>query len=122
MCSTIKSKIAASVSNYSVISLDEEQIAANLVNNGPLVDAVNAVYMQTYIGGVSCPYISGKHGVLLEVMVKVHMLPLFFSGKALLDRQEFMGKNLPKRTGERMDATRSAEVEMYVERIPWAEL
>lgn len=35
-CNFDKSKIAASVSNFSVISLDEEQIAANLVKNGPL--------------------------------------------------------------------------------------
>jgi cathepsin F len=30
--------------------------------------AINAVYMQTYVGGVSCPYICSKkldHGVLL---------------------------------------------------------
>jgi cathepsin F len=37
---------------------------------GPLFHAVgiNAAYMQTYIGGVSCPYICGRHldhGVLL---------------------------------------------------------
>lgn len=35
-CKFDKSKIAASVSNFSVITLDEEQIAANLVKNGPL--------------------------------------------------------------------------------------
>jgi len=35
-CKFDKSKIAASVSNFSVVSLDEEQIAANLVKNGPL--------------------------------------------------------------------------------------
>lgn len=35
-CKFDKSKIAASVANYSVISLDEDQIAANLVKNGPL--------------------------------------------------------------------------------------
>lgn len=35
-CKFDKSKIAASVSNFSVISLDEDQIAANLVKNGPL--------------------------------------------------------------------------------------
>ncbi|KAE9600128.1 putative cathepsin F [Lupinus albus] len=67
-CKFDKSKIVASVSNFSVISLDEEQIAANLVQNGPLSVAINAAYMQTYIGGVSCPYICGKHqdhGVLL---------------------------------------------------------
>ncbi len=67
-CKFDKSKIAATVSNFSVISLDEDQIAANLVKNGPLAVGINAVFMQTYIGGVSCPYICGKHldhGVLL---------------------------------------------------------
>ncbi|KAG6777888.1 hypothetical protein POTOM_017729 [Populus tomentosa] len=67
-CKFDKSKIAASVSNFSVVSLDEDQIAANLVKNGPLAVAINAVFMQTYIGGVSCPYICSRrldHGVLL---------------------------------------------------------
>lgn len=35
-CKFDKAKIAASVANFSVISLDEDQIAANLVKNGPL--------------------------------------------------------------------------------------
>lgn len=35
-CKFDKSKIAAAVSNFSVVSLDEDQIAANLVKNGPL--------------------------------------------------------------------------------------
>lgn len=35
-CKFDKNKIAASVANFSVVSLDEEQIAANLVRNGPL--------------------------------------------------------------------------------------
>ncbi|XP_048620012.1 ATP-dependent DNA helicase pif1-like [Brassica napus] len=67
-CKLDKSKIVASVSNFSVISIGEEQIAANLVKNGPLAVAINAAYMQTYIGGVSCPYICMRrlnHGVLL---------------------------------------------------------
>ncbi|XP_030443235.2 probable cysteine protease RD19B [Syzygium oleosum] len=67
-CKFDKSKIAASVANFSVVSLDEDQIAANLVKNGPLAIAINAVFMQTYVGGVSCPYICSKrldHGVLL---------------------------------------------------------
>nr|XP_023915479.1 cysteine protease RD19A-like isoform X1 [Quercus suber]XP_023915480.1 cysteine protease RD19A-like isoform X2 [Quercus suber]POF06724.1 cysteine protease rd19a [Quercus suber] len=67
-CKFDKSKIAAAVSNFSVVSLDEDQIAANLVKNGPLAVAINAVFMQTYVGGVSCPYICSKrldHGVLL---------------------------------------------------------
>ncbi|MBA0614231.1 hypothetical protein Godav_014552 [Gossypium davidsonii] len=67
-CKFDKSKIVAKVANFSVVSLDEDQIAANLVKNGPLAVAINAVFMQTYIGGVSCPYICSKrldHGVLL---------------------------------------------------------
>ncbi|KAL3514703.1 hypothetical protein ACH5RR_027420 [Cinchona calisaya] len=67
-CNFDKGKIAAKVSNFSVVSIDEDQIAANLVKNGPLAVAINAVWMQTYIGGVSCPYICAKnqdHGVLL---------------------------------------------------------
>ncbi|KAI3904800.1 hypothetical protein MKW98_029262 [Papaver atlanticum] len=61
-------QIAASVANFSVVSIDDDQIAANLVKSGLLAVAINAVYMQTYIGGVSCPYICSKnldHGVLL---------------------------------------------------------
>ncbi|KAK6916616.1 Cathepsin propeptide inhibitor domain (I29) [Dillenia turbinata] len=67
-CKFDKTKIAASVANFSVVSLDEDQIAANLVKNGPLAVGINAVFMQTYVGGVSCPYICSKrldHGVLL---------------------------------------------------------
>nr|AJA74415.1 cysteine protease [Cicer arietinum] len=68
-CKFDKSKIAASVSNFSVVSVDEDQIAANLVKNGPLAVAINAAWMQTYMSGVSCPYICAKsrldHGVLL---------------------------------------------------------
>ncbi|XP_074562981.1 cysteine proteinase 1-like [Curcuma longa] len=67
-CKFDKSKIVASVQNFSVVSVDEDQIAANLVKRGPLAIGINAVYMQTYIGGVSCPYICGRHldhGVLL---------------------------------------------------------
>ncbi|KAH7849557.1 hypothetical protein Vadar_019609 [Vaccinium darrowii] len=67
-CKFDKSKIAASVSNFSVVSVDEDQVAANLVKNGPLAVGINAVYMQTYVGGVSCPYICAKrldHGVVL---------------------------------------------------------
>ncbi|KAJ1440983.1 Peptidase C1A, papain C-terminal [Sesbania bispinosa] len=67
-CNFDKTKIAASVANFSVVSLDEDQIAANLVKNGPLAVAINAVFMQTYVGGVSCPYICSRrldHGVLL---------------------------------------------------------
>ncbi|KAF8688233.1 hypothetical protein HU200_042358 [Digitaria exilis] len=67
-CKFDKSKIVAQVKNFSVVSVDEGQMAANLVKHGPLAIGINAVFMQTYIGGVSCPYICGKHldhGVLL---------------------------------------------------------
>ncbi|KAH7437364.1 hypothetical protein KP509_05G067800 [Ceratopteris richardii] len=68
-CKFDPSKVAAKVSNFSTIVIDEAQIAANLVKNGPLAIGLNAAFMQTYIGGVSCPYICSKrridHGVLL---------------------------------------------------------
>ncbi|KAJ0798199.1 putative cathepsin L [Helianthus annuus] len=67
-CKFDKNKVVASVRNFSVVSLDEDQIAANLVKHGPLAVAINAVYMQTYVGGVSCPYVCSKrldHGVLM---------------------------------------------------------
>jgi len=35
-CKFNKSKIAVSVANFSVVSTDEGQIAANLIKNGPL--------------------------------------------------------------------------------------
>ncbi|KAG6601182.1 putative cysteine protease RD19D, partial [Cucurbita argyrosperma subsp. sororia] len=62
-------QIAVRVSNFTTIPIDEDQIAAHLVHRGPLAVGLNAVFMQTYIGGVSCPLICGKrfvnHGVLL---------------------------------------------------------
>ncbi|KAK6121467.1 hypothetical protein DH2020_044791 [Rehmannia glutinosa] len=39
-CKFDKNKIAAKVANFSVVSLDEEQIAANLVKNGPLAGLI----------------------------------------------------------------------------------
>ncbi|KAL0733534.1 hypothetical protein Bca4012_009744 [Brassica carinata] len=50
------------------VSSHEDQIAANLVKNGPLPVAINSAYLQTYVGGVLCPYICSRslhHGVLL---------------------------------------------------------
>ena len=35
-CKFDKSKVVASVSNFSVVSIDEDQIAANMVKHGPL--------------------------------------------------------------------------------------
>ncbi|CAN4126625.1 unnamed protein product [Withania somnifera] len=68
-CKFKPDKVAVKVSNFTNIPVDERQIAAYLVNHGPLAVGLNAVFMQTYIGGVSCPLICGKrwvnHGVLL---------------------------------------------------------
>ncbi|GKV46978.1 hypothetical protein SLEP1_g53932 [Rubroshorea leprosula] len=83
-CKFDKSKIVASVSNFSVVSLDEDQIAANLVKNGPLAVGINAVFMQTYIGGVSCPYICSRHldhGVLLVGYGSAGYAPIRFKEK-----------------------------------------
>ncbi|KAL2939274.1 Cysteine protease RD19A [Bienertia sinuspersici] len=67
-CKFDKTKIAAKVANFSVVPADEGQIAANLVKNGALAVGINARYMSTYIGGVSCPLRCSddlEHGVLL---------------------------------------------------------
>ncbi|GAB2222681.1 hypothetical protein Droror1_Dr00016804 [Drosera rotundifolia] len=68
-CKFNSSMVAVKVVNFTTIPVDEKQIAAHLVHHGPLAVGLNAVFMQTYIGGVSCPLICGKrwvnHGVLL---------------------------------------------------------
>ncbi|ESQ44966.1 hypothetical protein EUTSA_v10010475mg [Eutrema salsugineum] len=68
-CKFDPNKVAVKVVNFTNIPLDEDQITANLVQHGPLAVGLNAVFMQTYIGGVSCPLICSKkkinHGVLL---------------------------------------------------------
>ncbi|XP_058182033.1 probable cysteine protease RD19D [Rhododendron vialii] len=68
-CKFNPEKAAVKVVNFTNVPIDEKQIAAHLVHHGPLAVGLNAVFMQTYIGGVSCPLICGKrwvnHGVLL---------------------------------------------------------
>ncbi|TQD93632.1 hypothetical protein C1H46_020735 [Malus baccata] len=68
-CKFDQDKVAVRVANFTTIPIDEDQIAANLVHHGPLAIGLNAMFMQTYIGGVSCPLICFKkwvnHGVLL---------------------------------------------------------
>ncbi|GAB2276809.1 Probable cysteine protease rd19d [Dionaea muscipula] len=68
-CKFDAKKIAVRVVNFTTIPVDENQMAAHLVHHGPLAVGLNAVFMQTYMGGVSCPLICGKrwinHGVLL---------------------------------------------------------
>ncbi|EFJ19551.1 hypothetical protein SELMODRAFT_110288, partial [Selaginella moellendorffii] len=69
-CHFRPSKVAATIANYSTVSEDEDQIAANLVKNGPLSIALNANYIMDYMGGVACPRIcpggdNMNHAVLL---------------------------------------------------------
>ncbi|XP_024528811.1 cysteine proteinase 15A [Selaginella moellendorffii] len=84
-CQFNANKIVASVANFSTVSLDEDQIAANLVKHGPLAIGINAVFMQTYIGGVSCPIICSKHhidhGVLLVGYGAKGYAPIRFTEK-----------------------------------------
>ncbi|PSS31299.1 Cysteine protease [Actinidia chinensis var. chinensis] len=83
-CKFDKHKIAASVYKFSVVSVDEDQVAANLVKNGPLAVGINAAYMQTYMGGVSCPFVCGNyldHGVLLVGYGSAAYAPIRFKEK-----------------------------------------
>ncbi|KAL2504035.1 Cysteine proteinase RD19a [Abeliophyllum distichum] len=95
-CKFDKSKIAASAANFSVVSVDEDQIAANLVKHGPLAVGINAVWMQTYIGGVSCPYICAKnldHGVLLVGYGAAGYAPIRFKEKPYWIIKNSWGEN-----------------------------
>ena len=60
---------AATVSSFNLVSTNETQIAAALVRHGPLSIGIDAAWMQTYVGGVACPWICNKagldHGVLI---------------------------------------------------------
>ncbi|PNX71870.1 cysteine proteinase rd19a-like protein, partial [Trifolium pratense] len=96
-CKFDKSKVVSSVSNFSVVSLDEEQIAANLVKNGPLAIGINAAWMQTYMSGVSCPYICAKgrldHGVLLVGFGKAGYAPIRLKEKPYWIIKNSWGEN-----------------------------
>ncbi|KAK3009727.1 hypothetical protein RJ639_013069 [Escallonia herrerae] len=95
-CKFNKDKVAASVSNFSVVSIDEDQIAANLVKNGPLAVGINAAFMQTYIGKVSCPYICGRnldHGVLLVGYGSAGYAPIRFKNKPFWILKNSWGEN-----------------------------
>ncbi|XWS25847.1 hypothetical protein CRYUN_Cryun27aG0102100 [Craigia yunnanensis] len=95
-CKFDKSKIAASVSNFSVISIDEDQIAANLVKHGPLAVGINAAFMQTYMKGVSCPYICFRtldHAVLLVGYGAAGYAPIRFKEKPYWILKNSWGEN-----------------------------
>ena len=68
-CKASKGKVGATLANFSYVSDDEEQIAAALVKYGPLSIGINAAWMQSYLGGVACPWLCDAealdHGVLI---------------------------------------------------------
>ena len=55
-CQAKQGKVGVSITNWTKISQDETQIAAQLVKRGPLSIGINAGPMQFYGGGVSCPW------------------------------------------------------------------
>ncbi|KAL5197145.1 hypothetical protein ABZP36_000657 [Zizania latifolia] len=77
-CRFDANKVAVRVANFTVVPAvprsaggrdDDAQIRAALVWSGPLAVGLNAAFMQTYVGGVSCPLVCPRalvnHGVLL---------------------------------------------------------
>lgn len=52
-----------SESRFLTLRPSPPQIAANLVKFGPLAIGINANYLQTYIGGVTCPLICNRHAL-----------------------------------------------------------
>ncbi|CAD6223787.1 unnamed protein product [Miscanthus lutarioriparius] len=69
-CSFDPAQAAVRVANFTAVPTgDEAQIRAALVRRGPLAVGLNAAFMQTYVGGVSCPLLCPRawvnHGVLL---------------------------------------------------------
>jgi len=51
-CSFVKSNVAATISNWTMISQNETQMAAYMYAHGPISIAADAVEWQFYIGGV----------------------------------------------------------------------
>jgi len=66
-CTFNKANIGAQITNWTLVSGNETQMAAFLVNNGPVSVAVDALEWQFYVGGIfDFPYCgtSLDHGVL----------------------------------------------------------
>jgi len=66
-CSFASKNVGAKISNYTMVSSNETQMAAYLVKHGPLSIAANAEEWQFYIGGVFyLPCMSSlDHGILI---------------------------------------------------------
>ncbi|RVX15014.1 Cysteine protease RD19A [Vitis vinifera] len=105
---------------FDVVSIDEDQIAANLVKNGPLAVGINAVFMQTYTAGVSCPFLcSGEldHGVLLVGYGSAGYSPIRFKEKPYW----ILKNSWSKYWGEH-GYYRICRGQICVEWIPWSHL
>jgi len=63
------SNSVVSISNWTFVSTDEDQMAAYLATNGPLAIAINADYLQWYTKGIlnpsRCDPEQLDHGVLI---------------------------------------------------------
>merc|ERR1712232_297685 len=55
-CKNKESEEKVFISNYTMISTDEDQIAAALIQHGPLAIGINAGPMQFYFGGIQHPW------------------------------------------------------------------
>lgn len=70
-CRYKSSGLGATVSNWTFVTtnLDEQQMASFLVSNGPIAIALNAGWLQFYVGGISDPVLCSPreldHGVLI---------------------------------------------------------
>jgi len=68
-CRYKNSTIGAKVTGFKMLPTKDEDIAAYLVENGPIAVALNAEWLQFYFGGISDPYWCSPtaldHGVLL---------------------------------------------------------
>ncbi|GJN32303.1 hypothetical protein PR202_gb20800 [Eleusine coracana subsp. coracana] len=70
-CRFDPARVAVRMAGFTAVpaGAGEAQIRAALVRRGPLAVALNAAFMQTYVGGVSCPLLCPRafvnHGVLL---------------------------------------------------------
>eukprot|EP00698_Gefionella_okellyi_P007206 TRINITY_DN1749_c0_g1_i1.p1 TRINITY_DN1749_c0_g1~~TRINITY_DN1749_c0_g1_i1.p1 ORF type:complete len:347 (-),score=75.53 TRINITY_DN1749_c0_g1_i1:61-1080(-) len=68
-CMFDSTKVVAKISNYTCLPTDEDQIAAYVAQNGPVSIALNAGWLQFYIGGISNPLLCDAktldHAVLI---------------------------------------------------------
>lgn len=76
-CKFEKTKIAAKVANFSVVSLNEDQIAANLVKNGPLA-GICSLHLNSYLNNSSVTFFTSslafmKREINILVWLATHM-------------------------------------------------